>query len=151
MQAYPLSGIMGFRQLIIAYVCRWDNLYRKCSMLVSSKISKMAVWSQSKSERIVLTNRKKFFCRNSSLVTSIHNKLTINDLKCDELRFWNVTHDYPWRVGISTHHTLTTSLSGRWKRMWRVTSFCKKTFSGLSAAVCVMRSNMLLCIFCVAI
>lgn len=30
---------------------------------------------------------KVFFCRNSSLVTSMHNKLTINDLKCDELRF----------------------------------------------------------------
>lgn len=30
---------------------------------------------------------KKVFCRNSSLVTSTHNKLTINDLKCDELRF----------------------------------------------------------------
>ena len=30
---------------------------------------------------------KVFFCRNSSLVTSLHNKLTINDLKCDELRF----------------------------------------------------------------
>ena len=30
---------------------------------------------------------KAFFCRNSSLVTFMHNKLTINDLKCDELRF----------------------------------------------------------------
>ena len=30
---------------------------------------------------------EKVFCRNSSLVTSTHNKLTINELKCDELRF----------------------------------------------------------------
>lgn len=30
---------------------------------------------------------EKVFCRNSSLVTSTHNKLTINKLKCDELRF----------------------------------------------------------------
>lgn len=28
---------------------------------------------------------EKVFCRNSSLVTYMHNKLTINDLKCDEL------------------------------------------------------------------
>lgn len=28
---------------------------------------------------------EKVFCRNSSLVTSMHNKLTINDLRCDEL------------------------------------------------------------------
>ena len=30
---------------------------------------------------------EKVFCRNSSLVTFMHNKLTINDLKCDELQF----------------------------------------------------------------
>lgn len=28
---------------------------------------------------------EKVFFRNSSLVTSMHNKLTINDLRCDEL------------------------------------------------------------------
>lgn len=30
---------------------------------------------------------EKVFCRNSSLVTFMYNKLTINELKCDELRF----------------------------------------------------------------
>ena len=133
------------------YVCRWDNFYHKCSMLVSSKISKMTVWSQPKSGRRGMRIHENIFCRNSSLVTFLSICLIMKWLECDELKSRLVTDNHVWRFKIITRHTLNHWLSVCYAWMWRVTSFCKKTFSGLSAAVCVMRSNMLLCIFCVAI
>ena len=111
MQAYPLSGIMRFRQLIIAYVCRWDNFYRKCSMLVSSKISKTAVWSQPKSGRRGMRIHENIFCRNSSLVTFLSICLIIKWLECDELKSRLVTDNHVWRFKIATRHTLNHWLS----------------------------------------
>ena len=111
MQAYPLSGIMRFRQLIIAYVCWWDNLYRKCRMLLSSKIRKMAVWSQPKSGRTVIRIHENIFCRNSSLVTFLSICLIMRWLECDELKSRLITYNHVWRFKIATRHTLNHWLS----------------------------------------